>query len=104
MGFVVAQRKQEIGVRIALGASTVGILKHILQRGVGLVGIALALGTMVAVASSRVLSGMLFGISAVDPMTFLGATVLLGAVALGACYAPARRASRVDPLEALRTE
>ncbi len=81
-----------------------GILKHILQRGVGLVGVALALGTVVAVASSRALSGMLFGISAVDPATFLGATVLLGAVALVACYAPARRASRVDPLEALRTE
>ena len=104
MGFVVAQRTQEIGVRMALGASAVGVLQQTLRRGAGLIAIGLALGTVAAFATSRVLSGMLFGVTAEDPVTFLGVTTFLAAVALGACYLPARRASRVDPMEALRQD
>lgn len=104
MGFVVAQRNQEIGVRMALGASAGGVLRHVLLGGAWLIGTGLAFGTIAAVATSRVLEGMLFGVTPADPVTFLTVTVGLACVALGACYLPAMRASRVDPLEALRTE
>ena len=104
MGFVVAQRRQEIGVRMALGASSAGVLKHVLLGGTRLIVLGVAVGTVVAIATSRTLSGMLFGLSPSDPVTFLIVTMLLGLVALGACYIPARRASQVDPMGALRVE
>ena len=104
MGFVVAQRRQEIGVRMALGASAAGVLKHVLLGGTRLIVLGVAVGTVVAIATSRTLSGMLFGLSPSDPVTFLIVTALLGLVALGACYVPARRASRVDPMGALRVD
>ncbi|MFB3112873.1 MAG: ADOP family duplicated permease, partial [Gemmatimonadales bacterium] len=104
MGFVVAQRRQEIGIRMALGASSAGVLKHVLLGGTRLIVLGVAVGTVVAIATSRTLSGMLFGLSPSDPVTFLMVTMLLGLVALGACYIPARRASQVDPMGALRVE
>jgi putative ABC transport system permease protein len=104
MGFVVGERTQEIGVRMALGADASGILHQVLWRGAGLVGAGLALGTVVAFATSRVLSGMLFSLSVTDPATIAAVTALLAAAALGACYRPARRASRVDPMDAMRQD
>ncbi len=104
MGFVVAQRRQEMGVRMALGASSAGVLKHVLLGGTRLIVLGVAVGTVVAVVTSRVLSGMLFGITPGDPITFSSVTALLVLVALGACYIPARRASRVDPMGVLRVD
>ena len=104
MSFVVAQRKHEIGVRMALGASSAGVLKHVLLGGTRLIVLGVTVGTVVAIATSRTLSVMLFGITPGDPITFSSVSALLALVALVACYAPARRASRVDPMGALRVD
>jgi putative ABC transport system permease protein len=104
MAFSVVQRTHEIGVRMALGANTGDVLKLILRNGFKLALIGIVLGLLVAFAATRVLSTLLFGVSATDPTIFLIDALLLAFAALLACYIPARRATRVDPLVALRYE
>jgi len=104
MAFMVAQRTSEIGIRIALGAQPSQILRLVVGRGLWLAGIGIVLGIVGALAMSRLLVFMLAGISPHDPLTFAGVAVLIAAVSLAACYIPARRAMRIDPLAAVRYE
>jgi putative ABC transport system permease protein len=101
---VVEQRTQEIGIRMALGAERRQVLSLILRRGLVLTGVGLALGLGGAAAGAGLLQSMLFGITPLDPATFAVVALLLGAVALVASYVPARRATRVDPLTAIRMD
>ena len=104
LSFVVTQRTQEIGVRVALGAHPRDVLRMVFSHGLTLFGIGAAIGLMAALALSRTLSHLLYGISASDPLSFFTVIFILGLVTLLACYVPARRAMRVDPLVALRYE
>jgi putative ABC transport system permease protein len=104
LSFSVAQRTPEIGIRMALGASRSDVLRLVVGQGLRLIAIGVVLGLAGALAATRVLRSLLFGVSATDPATFVGITVLLLLVALLACWIPARRATNVDPLIALRCE
>lgn len=104
MAYSVTQRTREIGIRLALGASRRSILSWLLRQGMRLTLIGVALGLVGALALGRLLRGLLFGIAPTDVITYGGLTALLAAVALLACYIPARRATKVDPLIALRYE
>lgn len=104
MSLNVANRRNEFGIRLALGAQATNVLSLILGQGLRLAVVGVALGLVAAFAFTRLLQGLLFGISASDPLTFAVIGVLLVAVALLACWIPARRATKVDPLEALRSE
>jgi putative ABC transport system permease protein len=104
ISYLVAQRTNEIGIRMALGAQSGDVLKLVGGTGVKLALAGTALGAIGALALTRFLSGLLFGVSSVDPLTFLAMAATLALVTLFACYVPARRASKVDPLIALRYE
>jgi putative ABC transport system permease protein len=100
--FAVTQRFAEIGVRVALGAGPSDVARMVVGQGLRLAGIGVAIGVVGALAVTRMMSSMLFGVKAADPVAFAGAAVVLLAVAAVASWAPARRASRVDPVVALR--
>ncbi len=102
--FAVTQRTREIGIRMALGAQPEGVVRLLVMQAGKLVAVGAAIGITAAVAMCRILSGFLYGISAVDGVTFAAVTIVLVSVALVACYIPARRATRVDPMVALRYE
>ena len=104
MSYSVAQRTHELGIRIALGADRSDILKLVLGQGLRISLVGLAVGLAIALAVTRVIAAMLYGVKPTDPATFGGVSVLLTAVALLASYLPARRAAKVEPLEALRYE
>ena len=104
MGYVVAQRTREIGIRVALGAESSDILSLIVRRGLMLTLVGAGIGLLLALALTRALKSLLFGVSATDPLTFSAIVTLLIAVALLASYFPARRATKVDPIVALRNE
>jgi len=104
MSYSVSQRAQEMGIRLALGARAGDIVTHILAQGARLIGIGVVVGLIGALVMGRLLAGLLFGVSAADPRAVLGVSILLVAVTLLACYLPARRAARIDPMAALRYE
>lgn len=98
----VAERTREIGVRAAFGASPRNILRLIMEQGMALAAIGVAIGIAGALAASRLLVTLLFGVTPLDPLTYAGVTLLLLSVAAIACYLPARRAMRLNPISALR--
>jgi predicted lysophospholipase L1 biosynthesis ABC-type transport system permease subunit len=104
ISYIVSRRTQEIGVRMALGAPGEVVLRSVLRQGMVLTGFGLLIGLLGSWGLSSALSSLLYGVAATDPVTFLATAVLLGSVALLATWIPARRASRVDPVEALRAE
>jgi putative ABC transport system permease protein len=104
LSYTVAQRAREIGVRMALGAQGSDVLRLMIRQGMKLVFVGIAIGLAASLALTRTMKTLLFGISASDPLTFAGIALLLTFVALLACWIPARRATKVDPLTALRTE
>jgi putative ABC transport system permease protein len=104
MAYSVSQRTQEIGVRMAFGARSSDMLKMVLSQGAKLAGLGISLGLLGAFALTRVMSTLLFEVSVTDPVTFAVVVPLLAVVALLACYIPARRATKVDPMIALRGE
>ena len=104
LAYAVAQRTHEMGVRMALGARRIDVLSLVLRRGAVLSAVGIALGLAGAAAASRLVQGLLFGVTPLDGATFATVSVTFGMAAMLACYLPARRASSVDPAIALRTE
>jgi putative ABC transport system permease protein len=104
IAYTVAQRTREVGIRMALGAQKRDVMGLVVGQGLRLVVAGTALGVVGALALTKVVQTLLYGVSAADPATFAGVGLLLAVVALGACYFPARRATQVDPMVALRYE
>ncbi|MGH9855702.1 MAG: ABC transporter permease, partial [Blastocatellia bacterium] len=104
ISYVVTQRTREIGIRMALGAQAADVARLFIKQGMALVMLGVALGSLGAFALTRVMKSLLFDVSANDPLTFASVAVLLSLIALLACYLPARRAARIDPLASLRRE
>ena len=104
MAYVVKQRTREIGIRLALGAPITSVLALVIRQGMAVCLIGAAVGLAAAFAATRLLSGLLYGISPVDPLTYLAVLSLLLAIAFLACYLPARHVTRVNALEILRYE
>jgi ABC-type antimicrobial peptide transport system permease subunit len=104
VSFLVAQRNQELAVRMALGASHGNVVWLVLKQGLKMAAIGAAIGLCGALAAQKFISGLLFGISPVDPLTFAGAPIFLLAVAAVACAIPGARVLRIDPAQALRQD
>ena len=104
LSYTVAQRTREIGVRMALGATPGNVIRDVLSQGLLLTGIGIVIGLIGAFSASRIVQSLLYGIRPTDAITFTAVALILGAVAMAASYIPARRASRVDPMVALRYE
>jgi predicted permease len=104
MSYTVAQRTSEIGIRVALGAQKRDVLRMIVRQGMSLAGIGIVLGLAAAIAATRLMLSLLFGVGAIDPLTFIAIASLLALAALAACWIPAWRATKVDPMIALRCE
>jgi predicted permease len=104
LSYEVARRTREIGVRMALGARPSDVLRFVVRQGVGLSAVGAVVGILGALGLTRYIASLLYGVRPIDPLTFLSVALLLGLVALAACYIPARRASHVDPMVALRYE
>jgi putative ABC transport system permease protein len=104
LAYAVVQRTQEIGIRVALGAQRVQVLGLVLRKGLVLTAIGIALGLIGATAGSRLLQSMLFGVTPLEVQTFATVAAAFAFVAMIACYLPARRATKVDPIIALRAE
>jgi putative ABC transport system permease protein len=104
ISYAVGQRTQEIGVRMALGARRADVLRMVLGQGGKMALAGVVIGLAAAIAVTRFMSSMLFGVRPVDPLTFGAVALLLSLLALAACYAPARRAMLIDPMAALRHE
>src|SRR5262249_52553778 len=104
MSYAVTERTHEIGIRMALGASADRVMREMAKRGLRLTLVALAIGVPAAIGLARLTRGMLFGVGPGDPVTLAGAAAVLAVVSIAACYIPARRASRVDPVVALAEE
>lgn len=104
ISYSVGQRTREIGIRMTLGARPMDVLALVLGQGMALAGIGVAAGLAAALALSRILAGLLFGVSPTDPAIFTAVSLVMIAAALLACLIPARRATRVDPIITLRAE
>jgi ABC-type antimicrobial peptide transport system permease subunit len=104
ISYVVGQRTHEIGIRMALGAQRSHVLALMLGEGMKMALLGVVIGIAAALGLTHLMASMLFGVSATDPITFCGVALVLAGVALAACYIPARRAMRVDPMVALRYE
>jgi ABC-type antimicrobial peptide transport system permease subunit len=104
MAYSVTQRTQEIGIRVALGASQKDVLSLVVGQGLTLAMLGTAIGLAGAAAVTRLMASLLFGVAATDPLTFAAVSLFLLAIAVAACYIPARRAMKVDPMVALRYE
>ena len=104
ISYAVSQRSRELGIRIALGASGANVMAHVLRPGIALAAAGVGIGLVASLALTRLIASLLFGVTPVDPVTFGAVAAVLLGVAVAACAVPARRASRVDPLVAMRSE
>ena len=104
LSYMVTERRREIGIRVALGATRQAVLRMILRQGLGLTVSGIVIGLVIALVSGRAITSLLFGVTAADPTTIAGVVALIVGAALVACYVPGHAASRVDPMVALREE
>jgi len=104
ISYTVSQRSRELGIRIALGASGTNVMAHVLRPGLALAASGVGIGIVASLALTRLIASLLFGVTPVDPVTFGAVAAVLLGVAVAACAVPARRASRVDPLVAMRSK
>jgi putative ABC transport system permease protein len=102
MAYSVAQRTQEIGIRMALGARTWDVWSMVLSQGLIIVAVGIACGLLGSIALSKIIASLLYGISATDPLAFALSLLLLASAALAACFFPARRATKIDPVAAIK--